>query len=209
MTHQMVLVLDFGGQYNQLIARRVRECGVYCEVHPYHMPLEEIKARNPIGIIFTGGPNSVYLDGSPKVAPEIFQMEIPVLGLCYGCQLMAHTLHGEVKSAPAREFGKTETDFQTDSLLFRGLPERGIVWMSHNDYIDKLPEGFRAAASTADCPVAAMENPAQKLYGMQFHPEVLHTENGEGMLRNFLYRVCGAKGDWTMGDYAQIGRAHV
>ncbi len=123
MTHQMVLVLDFGGQYNQLIARRVRECGVYCEVHPYHMPLEEIKARNPIGIIFTGGPNSVYLDGSPKVAPEIFQMEIPVLGLCYGCQLMAHTLHGEVKSAPAREFGKTETDFQTDSLLFRGLPE--------------------------------------------------------------------------------------
>lgn len=203
MTHQLVLVLDFGGQYNQLIARRVRECGVYCEVHPYHMPIEEIKARNPIGIIFTGGPNSVYLDESPKVDSEIFQMGIPVLGLCYGCQLMAYTLHGEVKSAPAREFGKTETNFKTDSLLFQGLPEKGVVWMSHNDYIDKLPAGFRASASTADCPVAAMENSEKKLYGMQFHPEVLHTENGEGMLRNFLYRVCGAKGDWTMGDYAR------
>ncbi len=203
MAHQLVIVLDFGGQYNQLIARRVRECGVYCEVHPYHMSIEEIKARSPIGIIFTGGPNSVYLDESPKVDLEIFQLGIPVLGLCYGCQLMAYILYGEVKSAPAREFGKTETTFKTDSLLFQGLPERGIVWMSHNDYIDKLPEGFRVAAATADCPVAAMENPQAKLYGMQFHPEVLHTENGEGMLRNFLYRVCGAKGDWTMGDYAR------
>ncbi len=203
MNHQTVLVLDFGGQYNQLIARRVRECNVYCEVHPYRMSMEQIKALNPIGIIFTGGPNSVYDANSPHIEPAVFELGIPVLGLCYGCQLMAYTLGGKVETAPAREFGKTHTKFDTDSLLFAGLPSEGIVWMSHNDYVDQLPEGFVSVAHTDDCPVAAMQNVERRLYGMQYHPEVLHTENGMQMLHNFLYRVCGAQGDWTMEDYAR------
>ncbi|MEG1869274.1 MAG: glutamine-hydrolyzing GMP synthase, partial [Oscillospiraceae bacterium] len=203
MAHQFVLVLDFGGQYNQLIARRVRECSVYCEVHSYKMSIAEIKAKNPIGIIFTGGPNSVYTENSPSIDPAIFDLGIPVLGLCYGCQLMAQLLGGKVEIAVSREFGKTPTIYQTDSPLFKDLPEEGISWMSHNDYISKLPQGFSTAASTRDCPVAAMENQAKSLYGMQYHPEVNHTDNGVKMLRNFLYRVCGATGDWCMGDYAK------
>ncbi|MBC8584542.1 glutamine-hydrolyzing GMP synthase [Youxingia wuxianensis] len=203
MKHQTVIVLDFGGQYNQLIARRVRECSVYCEVLPYKTPLDEILAKNPIGIIFTGGPNSVYLENSPKVEKKIFQQGIPVLGICYGTQLMAHILGGHVTSPEKREYGKTHTYYHTDCALFQGLPEEGISWMSHTDYIDRLPEGFKVSAHTADCPTAAMENPKEKLYGMQFHPEVLHTQNGISMLRNFLFNVCGAKGDWTMGDYAK------
>lgn len=203
MKHQTVIVLDFGGQYNQLIARRVRECSVYCEVLPYKTPLDEILAKNPIGIIFTGGPNSVYLENSPKVEKNIFQQGIPVLGICYGTQLMAYILGGHVTSPEKREYGKTHTYYHTDCALFQGLPEEGISWMSHTDYIDRLPEGFKVSAHTADCPTAAMENPKEKLYGMQFHPEVLHTQNGISMLRNFLFNVCGAKGDWTMGDYAK------
>ncbi|HAN43890.1 MAG TPA: GMP synthase (glutamine-hydrolyzing) [Ruminococcaceae bacterium] len=202
MSHQLVLVLDFGGQYNQLIARRVRECGVYCEVHSYKMPVEEIKRKNPIGIIFTGGPNSVYLENSPQVKKELFELGIPVLGICYGIQLMAHVLGGVVVTASSREYGKTETEFDTDCALFSGLPGKGVTWMSHTDYIKELPDGFEVTAHSEVCPTAAMQNKHRKLYGMQFHPEVMHTQNGVAMLRNFLYKVCGAKGDWTMADYA-------
>ncbi len=201
--HELIIVLDFGGQYNQLIARRVRECNVYCEVKSYKTSIEEIKALNPKGIIFTGGPNSVYLEDSPTISKEIFELGVPVLGLCYGCQLMAHLTGGKVDCASVSEFGKTETNFDTSGVLFKDLPEKGNTWMSHVDYISKLPEGFKATAYTADCPVAAMENEERKLYGMQYHPEVMHTENGTKMLRNFLYEACGCKGDWTMSSYAQ------
>ncbi len=203
MNHQTILVLDFGGQYNQLIARRVRECAVYCEVLPHKTPLAEIAAKKPIGIIFTGGPNSVYEAASPKVDPAIFSLGIPVLGICYGVQLMAYTLGGHVVSPDSREYGKTVTHFDTASPLFQGLPATGITWMSHTDYIDRLPEGFVSVAHTDACPTAAMQDLSRRLFGIQFHPEVLHTENGVAMLRNFLYRVCGAKGDWTMGGYAE------
>ena len=207
MNHQTVVVLDFGGQYNQLIARRVRECSVYCEVLPYQTPLSEILAKQPIGIIFTGGPNSVYAENAPQVDPLLFEAGVPVLGICYGIQLMAHTLGGHVTSPDSREYGKTHTAYNTECVLFRGLPAEGISWMSHTDYIDRLPEGFSSTAHTSACPTAAMQNPGKKLYGLQFHPEVLHSENGIAMLRNFLYEVCGAVGDWTMGDYARTAIA--
>ncbi len=204
MENQKVIVLDFGGQYNQLIARRVRECNVYCEVLPYTTPLEKLKAENPIGIIFTGGPNSVYLESSPHYDPGIFEMGVPILGICYGCQLMAYTLGGEVTEAQddsAREYGKTETWFDTGCKLFKGLPEKGITWMSHGDYMAKVPEGFTLTAHSAACPNVAIADEKRGFYGVQYHPEVNHTENGLQMIRNFLYEVCGAKGDWTMGDY--------
>ena len=204
MENQKVIVLDFGGQYNQLIARRVRECNVYCEVLPYTTPLEKLKAENPIGIIFTGGPNSVYLESSPHYDPGIFEMGVPILGICYGCQLMAYTLGGEVIEAQddsAREYGKTETWFDTSCKLFKGLPEKGITWMSHGDYMAKVPEGFTLTAHSAACPNVAIADEKRGFYGVQYHPEVNHTENGLQMIRNFLYEVCGAKGDWTMGDY--------
>ena len=207
MNHQTVVVLDFGGQYNQLIARRVRECSVYCEVLPYQTPLSEILAKQPIGIIFTGGPNSVYAENAPQVDPLLFEAGVPVLGICYGIHLMAHTLGGHVTSPDSREYGKTHTAYNTECVLFRGLPAEGISWMSHTDYIDRLPEGFSSTAHTSACPTAAMQNPGKKLYGLQFHPEVLHSENGIAMLRNFLYEVCGAVGDWTMGDYARTAIA--
>lgn len=201
MKNELVLVLDFGGQYNQLIARRIRECNVYCEVHSYKLSIDEIKKKNPMGVIFTGGPNSVYLEDAPRVEKELFELGIPVLGICYGAQLMAHVLGGRVATPVTREYGKTETVFETDSLLFKGLPEKAITWMSHTDYIEEVPDGFRVTAYTEACPCAAMEDAERKLYGVQYHPEVLHTENGIQMLRNFLYEVCGCKGDWTMGDY--------
>ena len=204
MAHQTVIVLDFGGQYNQLIARRVRECGVYCEVKPYATPLEELRAMEPIGIIFTGGPGSVYLDGAPQVDPAIFTWGTPILGICYGCQLMAHLLGGRVSPAQegsAREYGKTETCFDTQCTLFRGLPETGITWMSHGDYMEKVPEGFQLTARSAACPNVAIADEARGFYGVQFHPEVNHTRHGTDMLRRFLYDVCRAAGDWTMGDY--------
>lgn len=206
MAHQKVLVLDFGGQYNQLIARRVRECGVYCEVKPYTTPLEELKAMEPIGIIFTGGPNSVYDPASPHVDPGIFDWGIPILGICYGCQLIAHNLGGRVTAAQgdsAREYGKTETFYDTDCKLFRGLPKQGISWMSHGDYMEKVPEGFSLVGHSEACPNVAICDENRGFYGVQFHPEVNHTENGTAMIRNFLYEVCGAAGDWTMGDYKQ------
>ena len=209
MAHQLVIVLDFGGQYNQLIARRVRDCNVYCEVLSYKTPLAEIKKKNPTGIIFTGGPNSVYLEDSPSISKEIFELGVPVLGICYGTQLIAHLLGGKVATAPTSEYGKTETFYRNDCLLFAELPEKGIAWMSHTDYIAELPEGFTAAAHTAHCPTAAMQNSKRKIYGVQFHPEVLHSENGIAMLHNFLYRVCGCTGDWTMKQYAQTAIAQI
>ena len=212
MKHELVLVLDFGGQYNQLIARRVRECGVYCEVKPYTTPLAELKALDPIGIIFTGGPNSVYLDTSPHVDPDIFTWGVPILGICYGCQLMAHSLGGLVTPAQedtAREYGKTATQYDTSFPLFQGLPAEGISWMIHGDYMAKVPEGFALAAHTDMCPTAAIADPARGFYGVQFHPEVNHTEHGTQMIRNFLYQVCHAKGDWTMEDYCRTAIAAI
>lgn len=209
MVHQMVIVLDFGGQYNQLIARRVRECGVYCEVKSYKTSLEELKALDPMGIIFTGGPNSVYDEKSPHIYNEIFELGIPILGICYGCQLMAYSLGGKVSTCITSEYGKTETEYDTSSLLFDGLSDNNISWMSHTDYIEKAPEGFRIVAHTENCPCAAMENKERKLYGIQFHPEVNHTVDGTKMLHNFLYKVCGCAGDWTMGDYAKTAIANI
>lgn len=204
MNHQLVIVLDFGGQYNQLIARRVRECGVYCVVLPYTTPVAELKAMNPIGFIFTGGPNSVYEETAPRVDSAVFSLDVPVLGICYGCQLMAHSLGGQVTAAQddsAREYGKTETFYDAGCRLFKGLPERGVSWMSHGDYMARVPEGFALTAHSAACPNVAIADEARGFYGVQFHPEVDHTENGVAMIRNFLYEVCGAAGDWTMEDY--------
>lgn len=210
--HQYVLIIDFGGQYNQLIARRVRENNVYCEVKPYTTPLEELKALNPIGIIFTGGPNSVYLEESPHISKEIFEWGVPVLGICYGCQLMAYTLGGEVTPAQddsAREYGKTKTYYNTDCKLFQGLPEEGISWMSHSDYMARVPEGFALVAHSDACPNVAIADESRGFYGVQYHPEVNHTEHGQDMLHNFLYNVCGAVGDWTMEDYCKTAIAAV
>jgi GMP synthase (glutamine-hydrolysing) len=203
MGHQFILVLDFGGQYNQLIARRVRECGVYCEVHPYDTSLEKLKALNPVGIIFTGGPNSVYDKESPQCPKGIFELGVPVLGICYGNQLMAKELGGVVKAGENREYGRTETQFDTSCALFDGLEKSSVTWMSHTDLIAKLPEGFSISAKSANCPVAAIQNAQRNFYGVQFHPEVNHTQNGTKMLHNFLYKVCGCAGDWTMGNYAK------
>ena len=212
MSHQTVIVLDFGGQYNQLIARRVRECSVYCEVKPYTTPLAELKAMNPIGFIFTGGPNSVYDEKAPHVDPAIFALGVPVLGICYGCQLMAHTLGGEVTAAQddtAREYGKTETFYDTSCKLFKGLPEKGVSWMSHGDYMAKVPEGFALVARSHNCPNVAIADEKRGFYGVQYHPEVNHTQHGVDMIRNFLYEVCGAAGDWTMGDYKRTAIAQI
>ena len=203
MKKEMVIVLDFGGQYNQLIARRVRECNVYCEVHPYTLSLDQIREMNPKGIIFTGGPNSVYEETSPHYQKEIFELGIPILGICYGSQLMAYTLGGEVKTAPVSEYGYTETQVEKDSVLFRDVEPTTVTWMSHTDYIAQVPEGFRISAHTDVCPVAAMECPERKLYATQFHPEVMHTKEGQKMLRAFVYDVCGCKGDWQMGAFVE------
>lgn len=197
----MVLVLDFGGQYNQLIARRVRECNVYCEIHSYNISLEKIKEMNPKGIIFTGGPNSVYGEDSPRYEKAIFDLGIPILGICYGSQLMAYALGGSVKTAPVSEYGKTEVIIDRSSLLFGDVVEKTICWMSHTDYIEKAPEGFTITATTPVCPVAAMELPEKKLYATQFHPEVMHTQEGIKMLSNFLFKVCECAGDWKMDSF--------
>ncbi len=197
---QTVIVLDFGGQYNQLIARRVREQGVYCELLPFTTPTEKLLAKSPIGIIFTGGPNTVTEEGAPRVDKALLEAGIPVLGICYGCQLMAYTFGGVVAEGP-REYGR-QTLTVSGSKLFDGVKTESLCWMSHTSYIEKLPDGFRTVATTPTCPVAAMESADGRLYGVQFHPEVMHTEEGTKMLRNFLYNVCGATGDWTMGNFA-------
>ena len=203
MNSELVLVLDFGGQYNQLIARRVRECNVYAEVIPYTTSLEDIKAKNPKGIIFTGGPNSVYKDDSPSYDKSIFEIGVPILGICYGSQLMAHKLGGEVATAPVSEYGKTEVEVDTSSLIFEGVSSTTTTWMSHTDYIAKAPQGFKIIGHTDNCPVAAMENAEQKLYAVQFHPEVMHSVEGQKMLHNFLFNVCECKGDWKMDSFVE------
>ena len=204
MKNQKILILDFGGQYNQLIARRVRESNVYCEVKPFGTSLEEIKAFDPIGIIFTGGPNSVYEAGSPHVDTGVYSLGLPILGICYGCQLLAHELGGRVTAAQddsAREYGKTDTYFDTSCKLFKNIPAESITWMSHGDYMAQVPQGFRLVAHSAACPTVGICDEERGFYGVQFHPEVNHTEYGREMLHNFLYEVCGAVGDWTMADY--------
>lgn len=203
MKRELVIVLDFGGQYNQLVARRVRECNVYCEIYSYKTDLEKIKAMNPKGIILTGGPNSCYEPDSPTYTKELFQLGIPVLGLCYGAQLMQHILGGEVKRADVREYGKTKVYVDNHSKLFTDVTPETICWMSHFDYIAKTAPGFGVVAHTADCPVAAAENEAEKLYAIQFHPEVLHTQEGTKMLRNFVINICGCAGDWRMDSFVE------
>ena len=203
MKRETVIVLDFGGQYNQLIARRVRECNVYCEIYSYKTDLEKIKAMEPKGIIFTGGPTSVYLEGSPSYAKEIYELGIPVLGICYGSQLMMHQLGGKVCKAPVREYGKIEVTVDQSSALFENVSEKTICWMSHNDYIEQAAPGFKIIAHTPDCPVAAVENVEKKLYATQFHPEVLHTKEGKQMLANFVFNVCGCAGSWKMDSFVE------
>ena len=209
MEREMVIVLDFGGQYNQLIARRVRECNVYCEVHPYTMSIEKIREMNPKGIIFTGGPNSVYGEDSPTCSSEIYELGIPILGICYGSQLMAHMNGGKVTTAPVSEYGKTEVEVDSSSVLFEDVSPKTICWMSHTDYIEKAPENFHVTAHTPVCPVAAMENAERKLYAVQFHPEVMHTQEGVKMLSNFVYKVCGCSGDWKMDSFVETTIAQI
>ena len=200
MQHERVLVLDFGGQYNQLIARRVREQSVYCDLKPCDMTMDEIKEYAPKGIIFTGGPNSVYDENSPHVDPAIFSLGIPVLGICYGAQLMAYTLGGKVESATTREYGKSDIEY-SDSKIFENVDKNNVCWMSHTDYVSVAPKGFKIIGKTKTCPVAAMEDESRGFYGVQFHPEVMHTKQGTTILRNFLYNVCKVSGDWTMANF--------
>ena len=204
MKKELVIVLDFGGQYNQLVARRVRECNVYCEIYSYKTDLEKIKAMNPKGIILTGGPNSCYEADSPTYSKELFELGVPVLGLCYGAQLMMHVLGGKVEKADAREYGKTEVIVdKTDSKIFEGVSPKTICWMSHFDYISKVAPGFEITSHTENCPCASAENVAENLYAIQFHPEVLHTQEGTKMLYNFVRNICGCAGDWRMDSFVE------
>ncbi|MBR5414679.1 MAG: glutamine-hydrolyzing GMP synthase [Thermoguttaceae bacterium] len=204
MGKELIVVLDFGGQYNQLIARRVRDLNVYAEVVPYTVPLSELKAMNPKGIIFTGGPNSVYLESSPRYTREILDAGIPILGICYGAQLMAYMEGGKIAHAPVGEYGRTEmTVRKPGSRLWNGIPQKSVCWMSHTDFISEVPPGFEAAASTADCPCAAIENEERRLYAVQFHPEVSHTACGTALLKNFLFGICRCAGDWKMDDFVE------
>ncbi|MBF8984132.1 glutamine-hydrolyzing GMP synthase [Lutibacter sp. B2] len=201
--HELILVVDFGGQYKELIARRVRETKVYCEVVPYTYGVEKIKAKNPKGIIFTGGPASAYLEDSPKIGKEIFESGIPILGICYGAQLMAHTLGGEVKRADHREYGRVELILKDNLGIFNEVVDNSKCWMSHTDYIATTPEGFEITAITESCPVAAMKHADKKLYAVQFHPEVEHSEKGQEMIKNFVHEVCGCSGDWDMHNFTE------
>ena len=203
VNRETVIVIDFGGQYNQLVARRVRECNVYCEIYSYKTDIQKIKDMHPKGIILTGGPNSCYEEGAPTCTKELFELGIPVLGLCYGAQLMQHVLGGKVEKAPVREYGKTEVFVNTESPLFTGIEDKTICWMSHFDYISKAAPGFEICAHTADCPVAAAENREKNLYAIQFHPEVLHTVRGKEILSNYVYNVCHCTGDWRMDSFVE------
>ena len=199
---ETVLVIDFGGQYNQLIVRRVRNLNVYAELLPADVSVERIKSYNPVGIIFTGGPNSVFSDDTPKISKEIYDLGIPLLGICYGMQLIAFQNGGTVVHATTREYGRQKIKYSENSVLFDGVEKDNVCWMSHTDQVSELPAGFTVTATTDTCKIAAYENAARKLYAVQFHPEVVHTKQGNAILSNFLYKVCGAKGDWKMGDYA-------
>jgi len=203
MQHERVLVLDFGGQYNQLIARRVRDLKVYCDLKPCDMTVEEIKTYDPIGIIFTGGPNSVNGEGAPRVPEELFALGIPVLGICYGAQLISRLLGGKVEHAETSEYGKREFTFVKDSPLSEGIPQTSVCWMSHTDRVSALPAGFEVLARTQSCPYTVFGEQNRKIYGVQFHPEVVHSEYGNRLLENFLYKVCGAHGDWTMKGFVE------
>ncbi|MDD6154629.1 MAG: glutamine-hydrolyzing GMP synthase [Eubacteriales bacterium] len=203
MDKELVIVLDFGGQYNQLIARRVRDMNVYCEVLSYTTPLDELLAKKPVGIILTGGPNSVNLPDSPQYDKGLFEAGIPVLGICYGAQLMAWTLGGNVEPAKVSEYGKTDITVSNGSTILEGVSEHTVGWMSHRDYISAVPEGFKITASTAVCPAAGMENDEKKLYAVQYHPEVTHSVEGDKVFKNFLFKVCACKGDWKMDDFAE------
>ncbi len=204
MKNELVIVIDFGGQYNQLVARRVRECNVYCEIYSYKIDIEKIKEMNPKGIILTGGPNSCYEADSPTYSKELFELGIPVLGLCYGAQLMQHILGGKVEKAAVREYGKTNVIVdKKESAIFKGVKEETTCWMSHFDYISKTAPGFEITSHTTDCPVASAENTDQNLYAIQFHPEVLHTEEGTKMLSNFVMNVCRCSGDWRMDSFVE------
>ncbi len=200
---ERVIVIDFGGQYNQLVARRVRECNVYCEIYSYKTDIGQIKAMAPRGIILTGGPNSCYEENAPTYAKELFELGIPVLGLCYGAQLMMHILGGRVEKATVKEYGKTEVSVDSDSPLFADVSAKTICWMSHNDYISQTAPGFQVIAHTADCPVAAAEHTDKNLYAIQFHPEVLHTIEGTKMIHNFVRGVCGCAGTWRMDSFVE------
>lgn len=199
----LVLVIDFGGQYNQLIARRVREFGVYCEIVPYNYGIEKIKDKNPKGIIFTGGPNSVYGEDTPQIEKEVFELGVPILGICYGQQLMSHLLGGRVDTAPVREYGKSHVNLDNSSKLFKGIEKEEVCWMSHTDYVAEAPAGFKIIAHTDVCPVAAIANEEKKLYGVQFHPEVEHTPFGKDMLRNFVLNICDLEPSWSMASFAE------
>ncbi|OWY25193.1 glutamine-hydrolyzing GMP synthase [Sphingobacteriales bacterium UPWRP_1] len=209
MNHELIIVLDFGAQYRQLIARRVREAGVYCEVMPYDTPVEELQNKNPKGIILTGGPSVVYDPDAPIADKALFHLGIPVLGICYGAQLMGFVLGGSVARATHREYGKKLLTVNTQNPLFKEVNQNTVCWMSHTYYLNSLPAGFAITASTDTCPAAAIANEEAKLYGVQFHPEVVHTQEGTKMLHNFLYNICGCKGDWVMQDFAQETIQHL
>ncbi|MEA2603243.1 MAG: hypothetical protein QOF89_4235 [Acidobacteriota bacterium] len=202
-SHQTVLILDFGSQFTQLIARRVRENRVYCEVHPFDLPLAEIRRRQPIGVILSGGPQSVYEEGAALADPRLFELDLPALGICYGMQIMAYLLGGSVEGSQQREYGRAEITISEPGLLFAGLPTQQTVWMSHGDRVNGVPPGFQASATTRNAPIVAFENPERRIYGIQFHPEVAHTVAGGEILRNFLFGVCGARGDWRMASYLE------
>lgn len=203
MKHQLVIVVDFGGQYNQLIARRVRDLNVYCEVVPYKKALDVIKEKQPIGIIFTGGPNSVYEENSPQIDKEIFELNIPILGMCYGMQLISKVFGGVVEKAKNREFGKTNAKIANQSSILKDMSDESIVWMSHTDFVSEKPEGFDIIQTTDFCPVAAIANEDKKIYAVQYHPEVNHTVEGKILIKNFLYEICKADGDWTMENFLE------
>lgn len=203
LKNDAILIMDFGGQYSQLIARRVRECNVFCEIKSFKTSAKEIKKTGYKGIIFSGGPNSVYEENSPKCDNDIFNLGIPILGICYGAQMMAHKLGGEVKTSRDKEYGNTQLNIIKNSSLFKETKQNNICWMSHTDYISKVPEGFEITAITNNCPVAAMENKEKNFYAMQFHPEVQHTEQGNIYIKNFLYDVCKCKGDWIMSSFVK------
>lgn len=200
---EFILILDFYGQYNQLIARRIRECNVYSEIVPFNTPIEKIKDKNPKGIVFTGGPASVYAENAPMCDKEVFNLGIPILGICYGMQLMTYCLNGEVQRADKREYGVTEVQINNSSELFKGFENTNNFLMSHTDFVAKLPEGFENIGATNHCPNAAMQNVEKRFYGIQFHPEVNHSENGTVVLKNFIYNVCGCEGKWKMSSFAE------
>jgi len=210
VSHQTILILDFGSQFTQLIARRLRELSVYCEILPFHTPIDELRARKPVGLILSGGPKSVSEPGAPKSDPEVLQLGTPVLGICYGMQLMTETLGGRVAPAAHREFGHARVQVsETSARLFNGVPADLRVWASHGDYVETAPPGFRVVATSANAPVAAIENTEQALYGLLFHPEVAHTDHGLQMLRHFAFDVCGCTGDWTMASFIEESIARI